>query len=118
MTNSSSLLLQGQTQQQTEENLSRKLTFSKVKSQPPTAARQIQRRRPPFRPVQIPEEFVEELDNGGILGSPEVASPTRKKGRVSFGSNDTRLYHPGDVVSTKKRKQVDGGDTEPVLKKR
>lgn len=61
---------------------------------------------------------MEELDNGGILGSPEVASPTRKKGRVSFGSNETKLYHPGDVVSTKKRKQVDGGETEPVLKKR
>ncbi|GMH99121.1 hypothetical protein TrLO_g6883 [Triparma laevis f. longispina] len=97
------------TENDVDGSLSRKLAFSNVKSKP--AAKRSPKRSSSKR--QHP-------GNTSVLASPEVITSNSKKskGRVSFGSNETKLYHPGDVVSTKKRKQVDDSEAEPVLKRR
>jgi hypothetical protein len=95
--------------------VTKRLTFSRVKQRPNGGGllgSMLGGERGKKREKENDEEAMAEMGVGSVGGR-----GTGKKPRVSFGSNSTKLYHPSEVVSTKKRKQVDEDSGEvPVLK--
>ena len=102
------------------EDVNKRLTFSRVKARPPSqggllGGTTVKRGRKR-------EQETDDVDNfeGGNDEEPEMGEGggKGKRQRVSFGSNQTKLYNPQEVVSTKKRKQVGREEGEvKVLKK-